>query len=253
MTKQLFLIALALLPLCLTAQEEDEYLDLSQFSTVGESVGEAATGRILTGLSGGMMLHIGYMFSDDPRKIFSNAALGNDSYIANLPKDGVGLGLGGTFRVHLIDHIHLGAEGGMTLMPLGRSGNIRMGWGGAICDFYATLGKVRPLIGLSVGGGSMKRLYMPEETITYIPEGTTDTTFYNASYAKTPFFYLDPYIGLEVDLNSHMALYFRIDYMLPFGRTGSSLTDLANDVKWSNFMTPSGPRLYVGLMFGRLK
>jgi hypothetical protein len=50
-----------------------------------------------------------------------------------------------------------------------------------------------------------------------------------------------------------MALIIRIDYMLPFGRTSSSLTDLKKDVSWGNFMTPSGPRLYVGLMFGKMK
>ena len=61
---------------------------------------------------------------------------------------------------------------------------------------------------------------------------------------------MDPYIGMEISLADHMALLIRIDYMLPFGKTGSKLSQ---DVKWSNFMTPSGPRLYLGLMFGRMK
>ena len=64
---------------------------------------------------------------------------------------------------------------------------------------------------------------------------------------------MDPYVGLEIDLGNHMAILIRIDYMLPFGRTSSGLTNLGTDVKWSNFMTPSGPRLYIGMMFGRLK
>jgi hypothetical protein len=58
---------------------------------------------------------------------------------------------------------------------------------------------------------------------------------------------------MEIGLTNHMALIIRIDYMLPFGRTSSSLTDLKKDVSWGNFMTPSGPRLYVGLMFGKMK
>ena len=255
MKKQLFLIALALLPLCLKAQE-GELGAFESLNSARESIRDAATGQIFTGLSGGMMLHIGYMFSDDPRKIFSNAGLGSEEYIASLPKDGVGLGLGGTFRVHLLDMIHVGAEGGMSIMPLGKIGNIRMGWGGAMCDVYTQWGKVRPLIGLSLGGGAMKRLYLPQnEPIPYSPDGV-DTTLYNASYSKTPFFYLDPYVGMEVDLASNIALLIRIDYMLPFGRSGSSLTEmtkLRNGVNWSNFMTPTGPRLYVGFMFGRLK
>lgn len=258
MKKQLFLIALALLPLCLKAQEGELGALPESLGSTHKSIRDAATGQVFTGFSGGMMLHIGYMFSDDPRKIFSNAGLGSEAYVASLPKDGVGLGLGGTLRVHLLNHIHVGAEGGMSIMPLGKIGNIRMGWGGAMCDVYTQWGKVRPLIGLSLGGGAMKRLYLPQNgPIPYAPEeAPTDTTLYNASYTKTPFFYLDPYVGMEVDLASNMALLIRIDYMLPFGRSGSSLTELTqlkNGVNWSNFMTPSGPRLYVGLMFGRLK
>ena len=42
----------------------------------------------------------------------------------------------------------------------------------------------------------------------------------------------------------------RIDYMLPFGTTNSNLTGKVN---WGNFMTPSGPRLYLGIMFGKLQ
>ena len=65
----------------------------------------------------------------------------------------------------------------------------------------------------------------------------------------TPFFFIDPYVGFEINLGNHMALLIRIDYMLPFGTTSSKLTE---NVKWSNFRTPSGPRLYVGIMFGKL-
>ena len=254
MKKTLFILTMMLLPLCLTAQEEGLEELQQQVSYARESVRKAATNHVFSGFSGGMMLHIGYMFSDDPRKIFSNAGLGSPDYIKNLPKDGVGLGLGGTLRVHLINHLHVGAEGGMTIMPLGGTGNVRMGYGGAMCDFYTQWGKVRPLAGLSVGGGAMKRLFIPQyEPIAYAEEGATDSTYYNASYVKTPFFYLDPYVGLEIDIATNMALLIRIDYMLPFGRTGSNLTDLKEGVKWSNFMTPSGPRLYVGIMFGKLK
>ena len=251
MKKIILIAALAILPLCLQAQEQEVAAVQQQLGSARDLVRKSGTG-IFTGISGGMMLHIGYMFSDDPRKIFSNAGLGNEEYVKNLPKDGCALGLGGTMRVHLLNHIHVGAEGGMSIIPFRSNGNIRVGYGGALCDGYLTLGKTRPMIGLSLGGGVMKRLYLPENPYTYVPEGTTDTTVYNASYTATPFFYLDPYIGIEIDLNSNMALLFRIDYMLPFGRSGSSLTDLKENIKWSNFMTPSGPRFYVGIMFGKL-
>lgn len=250
MKKQLFLIALLLLPLCLKAQEEELGALPESLGSARELVRKSGAG-VYTGFSGGMMLHIGYMFSDDPRKIFSNAGLGNEEYVKNLPKDGCALGLGGTLRVHLLNHIHVGAEGGMSIIPFRGHGNIRIGYGGALCDVYTQWGKTRPLLGLSLGGGVMKRLYLPAEPYTHITEDPIDTIVYNASYAQTPFFYLDPYIGIEIDLNSNMALLIRADYMLPFGRSGSSLTEIKNSVNWSNFMTPTGPRLYVGIMFGK--
>ena len=203
---------------------------------------------IFTGFSGGMMLHGGYLFAKDPTQVFSNTGLGSFDYVKNLPKDGFCMGLGGTLRAHLINHIHLGAEGFVSTMPLMRTGsNVRTGWGGAMCDFYTDWGKVRPLIGLTVGGGVMKRLFVPDAPTVTSADSETN---YNASYTKTPFFLLDPYIGMEIGLTNHMALIIRIDYMLPFGTSKSKLTP---NVDWGNFMTPSGPRLYVGLMFGKMK
>lgn len=201
------------------------------------------------------MLHGGYLFADNPQTVFSNTGLGSVDYIKGLPKDGFCYGLGGALRCHLIDHIHLGAEGFVSTMPLMKTGsNIRTGWGGALCDFYSNWGKVRPMIGLTVGGGSMKRLYVPDQTAVE-QTSTTDstTTIYNSSYVKTPFFFIDPYVGMEIGLGNHMALLIRIDYMLPFNVHNTGLAEAGKQVKWENFVTPSGPRLYVGVMFGRLK
>ena len=251
MKKSFFFLALFLLPLSLLAQEQEEPAEVSQPAPAKTRKTKSAS-EVFTGFSGGMMLHAGYLFSDSPDKVFSNTGLGSEEYRKGLPSNGFCLGLGGTLRVHLIDHIHLGAEGFVSTMPLmGTGSNVRSGWGGAMCDFYTDWGKVRPLIGMTVGGGIMKRLYVPDEApVVY---GNDSSSVYNASYVKTPFFFMDPYVGLEIDLNTHMAVLIRIDYMLPFGRTSSGLTNLTQDVKWSNFMTPSGPRLYVGIMFGRLK
>jgi len=249
MKKYLLLIVLALLPLGLMAQEQES----ADTSTTKK---KSSSGKIFTGFSGGMMLHGGYLFSDDPKKVFSNTGLGSKDYVTGLPKSGLCYGLGGALRCHLIDHIHLGAEGFVSTMPLmGTGSNVRTGWGGVLCDFYANWGKVRPLIGLSVGGGAMKRLYVPADSTGYVSVSSSanDTTRYNASYVKTPFFFMDPYVGMEIGLGNHIALIIRIDYMLPFGMANSKLTELSEKVKWSNFLTPSGPRLYVGVMFGRLK
>ena len=248
MRKTIFLILVsALLLPGLTARAQE---DADTPQEVKAKKSRSASG-FFTGFSGGMMLHGGYLFAKDPRYVFSNTGLGSLDYVKNLPNDGFCMGLGGTLRAHLINHIHLGAEGFVSTMPLMKTGsNVRTGWGGAMCDFYTDWGKVRPLIGLTVGGGVMKRLFVPDAPTVTSADSETN---YNASYTKTPFFLLDPYIGMEIGLTNHMALIIRIDYMLPFGRTSSSLTDLKKDVSWGNFMTPSGPRLYVGLMFGKMK
>lgn len=210
--------------------------------------------RILTGFSGGMALHAGYGFTSNPQELFRNPDIGSKDYIKSLPKDGIFLGLGGQLRFHLLDHIHVGGEGYMSLMPLMKSGsNIRFGWGGAFVDGYITAGRIRPMIGLGLGGGSMKRLFVPEKAEMV----HSNEVQYNASYTKTPFFYLNPYVGLEILLGvaKMRSLYLRLDYMLPFGANNSSLSQDIEGSKnvWSNFITPSGPRLFVGIMFGKQK
>lgn len=242
------MIVLALLPLSLIAREQENADTESSNQSKHRSV-------IFTGFSGGMMVHGGYLFSDDPTKVFSNTGLGSLDYVKGLPKAGVCYGLGGALRMHLINHIHLGAEGFVSTMPLMHTGsNVRTGWGGALFDIYANWGNCRPMLGLTVGGGAMKRLYVPDQTqVEETNPNDSTTTIYNSSYVKTPFFFLDPYVGMEFGLGDHMALLIRIDYMLPFNIHNSGLTEVGQAVKWDNFLTPSGPRLYIGVMFGKLK
>ena len=263
--KKILIIVFAMLPLCVSAQRRshdtytpapDEQVSSSSSESEYDYGGsdqnkkDKEHKKIVTGFSGGMMIHGGYLFSSSPAEMFRNGSLTEDgSGIGDLPKDGFTMGLGGTLRMHLIDHIHLGGEGFVSTMPLMASGtSIRTGWGGAMCDFYATLGVVRPIIGLTVGGGVTKRLYVPDESdVTVTGENKME---YNASFTKTPFFMLDPYVGLEIALK-RVALLLRVDYMLPFGKSDSGL--LKQDVSWSNFISPSGPRLYFGVMFGKFE
>ena len=261
-----------MMPLCLSAQRRsrdtytpaaDEQSSQSQYdySDYGDGGNDRSSkGRknknnddkehkpILTGFTGGMMLHGGYLFSKTPDELFRNASLTAQS-IPNLPRDGFTMGLGGALRLHLIDHIHLGGEGFVSTMPLSASGtSIRTGWGGVLCDFYATLGIVRPIVGMTIGGGSTKRLYVPTNPKQTVQDN--EGTEYNASFTKTPFFLLDPYVGLEIGLK-RVALLIRVDYMLPFGKGKNGI--LSQDVSWSNFLSPSGPRLYFGVMFGKFE
>lgn len=69
MRKRLLVLVLAFLPLGLMAQE--------QSADASTQVKETKTrSRVFTGFSGGMMLHGGYLFTDDPTKVFSNTGLG---------------------------------------------------------------------------------------------------------------------------------------------------------------------------------
>ncbi len=259
--KRIIILLLAVLPLCLWAQRgrsQDTYTpapgEQVQVSEEANEFSEKSTKKssssnkdkkILTGFSGGMMIHGGYSFSKSPNELFRNGSL-EGSKIGDLPKDGFTFGLGGTLRFHLLDHIHLGGEGHMSFMPLMESGSsIRSAWGGAMCDFYFTLGIVRPLIGMTIGGGAVRRVYVPKDPIA-VTTGENGMV-YNASYNKTPYFLLDPYIGVEIALGK-VALLVRADYALPFGKNNNGIAN--SNVTWSNFITPSGPRFYLGFLFG---
>lgn len=213
--------------------------------SISHSENEEET-SIFSGFSGGMMLHVGYAFASSPDALFRNASITD---VQNLPKDGVTMGIGGAMRFHFFKHLRIGAEGFVSTMPLMKSGsNVRTGWGGALVDCYWKGKKVTPFVGGSLGGGSTRRLYVPGDG-TSVQSG--DSIVYNASYSKTPFFYLDPYVGLEFKLTRRMNLITRIDWLLPFGKgeQGVGSERVKETIRWSNFITPSGPRLYIGFMF----
>ena len=96
MKKTLLICALALLPLGLMAQEQERHAYDSSASSEQNPAEEQQTQEspkkekkktaLFTGFSGGMMVHGGYLFSDDPRKVFSNSGLGDASYVKGLPK-----------------------------------------------------------------------------------------------------------------------------------------------------------------------
>jgi len=240
-TRTLMLAMLLCLPLCIMAEDKE--------SGSADKPKSKSSTKVFTGISGGLSIHGGYLFSKNPQELFSNTGLGDRKTWENLKRDGFCYGFGAQLRIHLIDHIHVGAEAHMSNLPLMKSGsNVSSAWAGGFADFYGGWGKATPLIGLGVGGGQLKRLYVPDADVV-----SQDTTSYNSAYTKTPFFYLNPYIGIEFPIGSIIGMQFRIDYMLQFGSPGSSLADATKSVDWSHFLTPSGPRLHVILLFGKMK
>ncbi|MGM9825901.1 MAG: hypothetical protein ACI3Z8_05640 [Paludibacteraceae bacterium] len=220
---------------------------------------------VFTGCSGGMMLHAGYLFAPDAGALFGNTAFNS---MSNMPNGGVTFGIGGAAKVHFLDRIHLGGEGFVSTMPLmGNNSQIRTGWGGLVLDYYWTRDRFRPFLGFTLGGGSMRRMYEGEEedgrSMVRLPmnrDNTSDRTSmsardqvgaspesdlnYNAYFRKTPFLFVGPYVGFEYAITQRVALVCRLDYVVPFGR---NLTD-----EYA-YMAPSGPRLYVGFMFGHAR
>lgn len=239
MKKHLLIAVLAVLPLCLLQAKDDK--------SEGK---EKSSVHVFTGISGGIMAHGGYLFAQSPDVLFSNTGLGDPATWGNLKKDGFCYGFGAQLRIHLINHIHVGGEAHLSNMPLMKTGsNVNSAWAGGFVDFFGGWGKAKAMIGLGIGGGQLKRLFVPEGEVEKVPEGEGNTS-YNSAYTKTPFFYLDPYIGIEFPLIGNvLGMQFKIDYMLPFGNPNSNL---AENVKWSNFLSPSGPRLHVALLFGQL-
>lgn len=229
--------AICLILLLLSAQEVWS-------NTPAEETAEAQNttkNAVFTGCSGGMMLHIGYLFAPSAEALWCNQSISGE----NLPKHGATYGIGGAARVHFLDCIHLGTEGFVSTMPMLHNGSqVRNGWGGILLDYYWTCGKIRPLVGFTIGGGATRRTYIPANGGNTV---SSDGTIYNASFQKTPFGFVDPYVGLEYALTPRVALLFRIDYILPFGKQATALNE---DKQQISYMTPSGPRLYIGFQFG---
>ena len=234
--KKFFIIALLLLPIMGYAKSNKE----------DKSNDDEQRTKVLTGFTGGLMIHGGYAFSSTPAEMFRNISIEGTDYFKSLPKDGVTLGFGGQLRLHFLDHIHVGGEGSVSIMPLAGQSSISSGWGGGFIDGYFSLGPVRPFLGLGIGGGKMKRLFVPSSFNDVL--NIKDSVAINASYSSTPFFYLDPYIGLEILLRRSKSIFIKIDYQLPFSSDKVDIFD--KEKQWDTFIKPSGPRLYFGLMFG---
>lgn len=195
------------------------------------------------GYSGGMMLHLGYQFGQG---CGFPGATGEEQTLRSIT-----YGIGGAMRIHLFQHYRVGVEGFVSTMPLrsqGDGSNIRMGWGGALADIYTTHGRWQYFAGASIGGGAQRatHVFSDPNTIMHNPdswkdvwddfkENANDEATYPAEFTKRGFFVLDPYIGAEYALTDHVHLIIRADYLVCAHR--------------KQFLTPSGPRIYMGFMF----
>ena len=176
------------------------------YAQVSEGI---AKNKVYQGFSGGMMLHTGYLFGQD-----KNAPLTPDG--RSTSPQGALFGIGGALRVHLWKYLRTGFEGFVSTMP------------SATTDCHDLL-KVWPYIGGTIGGGSMKGLYILEG------DQNSWTKDANSTFHKQPFFYISPYVGCDYCLTKKVHITFRFDWMLAIHK--------------NELLMPTGPRLYFGFMF----
>ena len=102
-------------------------------------------------------------------------------------------------------------------------------WTGALCDWYWKTGKLYPYVGVMVGGGM--------ETSFYMFGGSKDDWDREdlAVFKKTPFFAVDPFVGVEYALSKTLHLTLKLDWLVAVNSSGIN--------------RPSGPRMYLGFIF----
>ena len=193
--------------------------------------------RVFQGCSGGMMVHAGYLFGQPAGAILPTGE--------QISMQGLTYGLGGSMRVNLMKHLRIGCEGfssnvksGMTDQHdfLQKGSYIRTGWGGVIADACWRMEKVWPYIGGSVGGGAMRTLS--------IVDGSQDDwqAEETAILHKQGFGYVNPYVGMDYCITRRIHATFRLDWMLAFAQQQHGCRE-------SLLVLPTGPRLYIGIMF----
>lgn len=185
---------------------------------------------VFQGYSGGMMLHAGYLFGNNPSAVLPSGE--------SISPQGLTYGIGGSLRVNLWKHLRVGCEGFVSTMNsdvtdkrdfLQTGSYVRTGWGGLIADACWRMEKVWPFIGGSIGGGAMRSLSVAEGSETdWQPEEL-------AILHKQSFMYVNPYVGMDWCLTKRVHITVRMDWMLALAQ--------------NQLLMPTGPRLYFGFMF----
>jgi hypothetical protein len=183
------------------------------------------------GFSGGMMLHTGYLKSGD----FQIAE--DDDILSNHQVKGAPFGIGGTIKFHfgtVSDQFRIGMEGYRSSISYEEKGSYQVtGWGGLTFDYVRVGGKVKPFIGVNVGGGGNRNHTVLDY---FYLSGTQDKLMI---YHKYAFVAVTPYIGMEIAITQKLSFIAKADWLF---NISNPQPDFA-----------SGPRLFLGIIFSRLK
>lgn len=181
------------------------------------------------GFSGGMLLHSGYVQG----KTFEITDL-SGNVVSRQKMEGFPFGIGGAMRIHLGKHWRIGGEGYVSTLKYNHNGSYSsIGWGGILMDCMWQMNKISFFAGGTIGGGSTKNVTLQNDY------GNDYQTEENVSFRKYGFMAITPFVGMEYAVTDKIRLTFKIDYLL-------NVSNFQND-----FVT--GPRVYIGFMFYRLK
>ena len=182
-----------------------------------------------SGFSGGMMVHSGYLQSQE-----FNITNHSGHSLQNLQAKGVPFGIGGAAKVHLGKYLRVGGEGYVSNLNYGEYNSIfNLSYGGVLVDCIWQNKRFSPYVGVLFGGGSTQNTTLFASTPDdFIAEG-------NVSYRKNSFLALTPFVGVEYALNDKIRLTLKADYLV-------NLNSAPNDFA-------SGVRVFIGFMFYRLK
>lgn len=189
-----------------------------------EATSEEPKSKRITGYSGGMMIHSGW--------ITGSQKIGEGVYDAK----GMVYGIGGAIRFHAGNHFRFGMEGYVsnlpqTKEPMASSGSyLKASWGGLLVDGCYPIGRFTPYAGVTVlAGGHRTLLYQGEDT------GTIQGTAY---LNKGLFVGFDPFVGCDYAVTDAFRLTLKVDCLQGWGVGKSAGTRL-----------PVGPRVFFGFMF----
>lgn len=153
--------------------------------------------------------------------------LSNNAGISGFP-----FGIGGAAKFHFNNHFRIGIEGYSSNLSFNGDGSYwHVGWGGLLVDWIWQTGKISPFVGTTVGGGGYKSVDVIDSPF--------NLTFPNAAFKKESFMAIIPYVGIEYAVTHFMRINVKVDYLFNMNK---SISDFV-----------SGPRIYFGFAFYRLK
>lgn len=180
------------------------------------------------GFTGGMMVHSGYLTAGNV--VFTNGS--SETFSQKMA--GVPVGLGGALKVAFGKHLRVGGEGYVTRLSYGiYKSHASVGWGGVLVEGVIPFPKFRLFAGAVIGGGGMRHIALFEDApVDFVTEG-------RVGYRRYAFMAVSPYIGTDIPLTEKIGLVIKADCLFAVSRAQKDF--------------PLGPKLFFGIMFGRVR